>query len=201
MAPLLTSFAAAWSRSIYYHRTNFDKIRALRCRKKPIVFAIYHNEFFPLCYLHRNEGIIVVVSASRDGEVIARVLDSLGFNLARGSSSRKGMQAMLAAMRQMHAKGMDAVLTVDGPRGPRHIVKPGIVYLASKIQAHIVPARVRMSNRHVFTGSWDRFKLPWLWSRCEVIYGNPYMLPPKPGSAELVHQARTLENKMNLLLD
>ncbi len=199
MTPLLTFFAVGWSMSIRYKRVNFEKIQKLRNRKQPMVFAIYHNELFPLCYLHRNEGIIAVVSASRDGEILARVLHSMGFNLARGSSSRQGMKALLAAMRQMHAMGRDAVLTVDGPRGPRHEVKPGIVYLASRIGAHIVPVRVRMSTRHVFSRSWDRFKLPWLWSGCEVIYGRPYRLSQKIGSREITRQALELKNKLGLL--
>ncbi len=199
MTPLLTFFAVGWSMSIRYKRINFQRIQELRRGKKPIAFAIYHNELFPLCYLHRNEGIIAVVSASRDGEILARVLHSMGFNLARGSSSRQGMKAMLAAMRQMHTTGRDAVLTVDGPRGPRHEVKPGIIYLASRIGAHIVPVRVRMSTRHEFSGSWDRFKLPWLWSVCEVVYGRPYKLSPKIGSSEITRESLKLKHKLGLL--
>ena len=199
LSPLLSFLSRAWSLSLDYHRQNYGPVQELRNNRKPVVFAIYHDELFPLCYLHRNEKIVAVVSASRDGEILARVLSSFGFNLARGSSSRQGLKAMLEALRQMQEKGRDAVLTVDGPRGPRHEVKPGIIYLASRIQGFIVPVRVRMSTRHVFVRSWDRFKLPWIWSRCEVIYGRPYKIPSRIKSLEISAQAGSLEQKLKAL--
>jgi len=197
--PLLSFLARAWSVTLNYQRINYSGVQELRNSRQPVVFAIFHNELFPLCYLHRNEGVIAVVSASRDGEILAGVLKDLGYSLARGSSSRQGFKAMLAAMRQMEEKGKDAVLTVDGPRGPRHVVKPGIVYLASRIKAFIVPVRVHMSTRFVFERSWDKFKLPWIWSTCRVVYGEPYKIPSRIKFREIDSQAEILEQKLNLL--
>jgi lysophospholipid acyltransferase (LPLAT)-like uncharacterized protein len=195
----LTLFTRAWSLTLNYTRVNYEAVETLRKKKIPVIFAIYHGEVFPLCCLHSNEGVIVVVSRSRDGELIAGILSRLGYNLARGSSSRQGLRALLNAARQMKDKKADAVFTVDGPRGPRHAAKPGIIYLASKSRAFIVPARVCMSTRHVFN-SWDRFSLPWLWSGCRVIYGRPYQVPVRLNSEEIYMRAADLDQKLQSLL-
>lgn len=195
----LTLLTRAWSLTLNYTRVNYESVETLRKRKIPVIFAGYHGEVFPLCCLHSNEGVTAVVSRSRDGELIAGILSRLGYNLARGSSSRQGLRALLNAARQMREKKADAAFTVDGPRGPRHVAKPGIIYLASKSRAFIVPARVRMSTRHVFN-SWDRFSLPWLWSGCRVIYGRPYQVPARLNSEEINARTADLDQKLQSLL-
>ncbi len=199
ISPMLSWLVKAWCTSLDYCLINYGPVHELRKEKIPIIFAIYHNELFPLSYLHRHEGIIAVVSASQDGELLASVLSRLGYGLARGSSSRQGLKAMREAVRKIKQEGRDAVLTVDGPRGPRHKVKPGVIYLASRSRAFIVPVRVRMSTRHVFFKSWDQFRLPWLWSRCEVVYGDPYKLPQGLSAPEINRETEILENKLNFL--
>lgn len=197
---LLNNFIRAWSVTLNYQRVGYKAVQKLRKNKQPIIFAIFHGEIFPLCYLHKEEGVTVVVSLSRDGELIAQILKRLGYNLARGSSSREGLKALLNAARKMRRDGTDVVFTVDGPRGPRHESKPGIVYLASRSRAHIVPARVEMSTRYIFSKSWDQLALPWLWSSCRVIYGEPYKLPAKLKSSEIHDRTRELDAKLKSLL-
>ena len=195
----LTMLTRAWSLTLNYSRVNYEPVRKLRNQKKPVIFAIYHGEIFPLCCLHRDEGVIGVVSRSRDGDLIAGVLTRLGYTLARGSSSRQGLKALLSAARQMKENRTDVVFTVDGPRGPRHESKPGIIYLASRSKASIVPARVVMSTKYVFR-SWDRFSLPWLWSGCRVVYGTPYKVPAKLNSNEIKIRTKELDQRLEGLL-
>ncbi len=168
-------------------------------KQHPVIFAIFHGEVFPLCYLHRDEEITVLVSKSRDGELIGQILARLGFNLARGSSSRQGLRALLEASRMMKKHKTDVVFTVDGPRGPRHKSKPGIIYMASRSRAFIIPARVAMSTKIEFQ-SWDRFRLPWLWSGCRVIYGKPYRVPARLSSEEINIKTQELDHKLKALL-
>lgn len=196
---VLTMFARAWSVTLNYNQIGYEPIFKLRSKRVPIVFAVYHGEIFPLFYLHQNESFTVVVSKSRDGELIAQILKRFGYSLSRGSSSRQGLRALRDAARQIKHDNNDAVFTVDGPRGPRHKSKPGIIYLASRSRAFIVPVRVNMRTRHVFK-SWDKFCLPWLWSECKVIYGRPYRVPSNIRQDEIQSRAAELDEKLKALL-
>ncbi|MCA1743915.1 MAG: lysophospholipid acyltransferase family protein [Desulfovibrionales bacterium] len=195
----LTMLARAWSATLNYTQIGYEPILKLRSAKTPMVFAVYHGEIFPLFYLHQNEKFTVVVSKSRDGELIAQVLKRFGYSLARGSSSRQGLKALRDTARQMKHVKTDAVFTVDGPRGPRHKSKPGIVYLASRSRAFIVPVRVNMRTRHAFK-SWDKFCLPWLWSECRVVYGRPYQVPHSMRQNEIQNRTAELDEKLQALL-
>ncbi|MFO7729024.1 MAG: lysophospholipid acyltransferase family protein [Desulfonatronovibrio sp.] len=196
---IVTMLTRAWSLTLKYTRVNYEPVLKLRRKKSPIIFAIYHGEMFPLCCLHANEEITVVVSRSRDGELIASVLKMMGYNLARGSSSREGLRALRSAARHIKNSNGEVVFTVDGPRGPRHVAKAGIIYLASRSRAYIVPVRVGMRTRHVFK-SWDRFSLPWLWSGCRIIYGTPYKIPSKLNSQKIQEFTSLLDQKLQSLL-
>ena len=174
VTPVLTPLFLAWGATLRFRRHGFDNLLRARAEGTRVVFSIWHDELFPLAWLHKNEGVVCVVSSSKDGEFLSQVLDRVGFNLARGSSSRGGLRALISAYKQMQTRGVDAVFTVDGPRGPRHEVKPGVVYLAAKADALVLPVRVVMSRKKVFERAWDRFQLPWPGARCDVYYGRPF---------------------------
>jgi lysophospholipid acyltransferase (LPLAT)-like uncharacterized protein len=101
----------------------------------------------------------------------------------------------------MQALGSNAVFTVDGPKGPRHKVKEGAVYLADRADAYLVPARVAMSPVKVFHKAWDRFQLPLPFARCRVRYGTPYK-PRLDARSEddLKREAGELEHRLNTLM-
>jgi len=193
---LLTTAVRLWSRTLRYSRIGFDVIQEARS-KGPVIFALWHDELFSPCYLHRDEGVVAVVSSSKDGEILAQVLTRLGFQLARGSSSRNGTQAVRQVLHIMRSAGSDAVLTVDGPRGPRHQVKEGAVYLAAKSGMPVVPVRVHMHPVKRFHKAWDRFQLPLPGARCIVYYGRPYTLDPvKINSHLLLRERERLQKAM-----
>ncbi|WP_045220689.1 lysophospholipid acyltransferase family protein [Desulfonatronum thioautotrophicum] len=168
-------------------------------KKGPLVVPFWHDELFPLIHLHRNQGVVAVVSQSRDGEFLSQVMTRFGFQLARGSSRRGGVAALIAARREMRSRNADVVVTVDGPKGPRHKVKEGAVYLASKAGAPLVPLRVYMSRSFVFQKSWDKFQVPWPGARCRVVYGKPYRVPPVMSAEETVAECLRLEATLNTL--
>ncbi len=200
VAPVLTPLFLAWGATLRFRRHGFDNIARARAEGSRLVFSIWHDELFPLAWLHRNEGVVGVVSSSQDGEFLARVLERVGFNLARGSSSKGGLRALISAYKQMHAKGADAVFTVDGPRGPRHEVKPGVVYLAAKAEAQVLPVRVVMSHRKVFDRAWDRFQLPWPGARCDVYYGRPFPVSLVKGEAGMKEECARVRESLNGLV-
>jgi len=192
----LSPLVRIWSRSLRYKRINYQAIEAVRSRE-PVIFALWHDELFAPCYLHRDEGVIAVVSASRDGELLASVLSGLGYNLARGSSNREGLRALRSAYKTMHELNRDAVFTIDGPKGPRHKAKEGIFYLAYKSGAPIVPTRIQISRKKLFHKAWDNFQLPLPGSLCTIIYGEPYRLDCKKLNSQVLEKEQTiLEEKM-----
>ncbi|HKI80352.1 MAG TPA: DUF374 domain-containing protein, partial [Pseudodesulfovibrio sp.] len=101
--------------------------------------------------------VVTFVSQSKDGEVIARVLEQIGHVTVRGSSTRGGVRALLQAKRIMEKQNRMAVFTVDGPKGPRHKPKDGIIFLAQRAGAKIVPLRAYPVSKKVFDKSWDHF--------------------------------------------
>ncbi|MFO7718274.1 MAG: lysophospholipid acyltransferase family protein [Thermodesulfobacteriota bacterium] len=191
---VLRAVVPLWCGTLRYSRRNYEPLAAMRTAGQPVVFAIWHDELFPLCTLHRGEGVVAVVSQSRDGDILASVLRSLGYRLARGSTHRGGLRALVGACREMQQSRRDAVLTVDGPKGPRHEAKPGAVYLAARTGALLVPTRVTMSRVKRFEKAWDKFQLPLPGSRCVVRYATPY-----PVSADVLQSARSLESARNRL--
>lgn len=188
-----------WCRSLRYTEINRAAIETTTDHGRPVVLCLWHDELFPLIYLKRQLNIIALVSQSGDGDLLAGVLERMGLETARGSSSRGGVKALLAAAKRMREAGLCGCVTVDGPRGPRHQVKEGAVFLASRADAPIVPIRLFMERRKVFK-SWDRFQLPLPFSRVTMVCADAYRVDCDPRDAEAVAQeCRRLEEKLEAL--
>jgi len=141
--------------------------------------------------------LATVVSDSRDGEIIAQVLERIGYGTARGSSTRGGLKALIALKRHME-QGRIGVITVDGPRGPRHKVKDGAVYVAHRSGALLFPVRSRPASLHVFERSWDKFQLPMPFTRCPVYFGEPLEFPYEKMTPDLLaREGERLEKAMH----
>lgn len=193
ISPALTLLYRAWVRSIRFDdRGELRVILDALATGRHLMLAIWHAELFALTGygMCRLDGkLATVVSDSRDGEIIAQVLERIGYGTARGSSTRGGLKALIALRRHMD-QGRIGVITVDGPRGPRHKVKDGAVYLAHKTGALLFPVRSRPAVRHVFERSWDRFELPMPFCRCPVYFGAPLEFPGDKPTPELLEQGR-----------
>lgn len=193
---ILSYILRIWSKTLRYKQIGYEQVESIRQNSR-VIFALWHDELFSPCYLHRDEGIIAIVSASKDGELLAQVLKRLGFNLARGSSTRGGFQALREAHKKVQILNKDVVFTVDGPKGPRHSVKEGAIYLAYRAKAFIVPVRVKNYKAKYFHKAWDRFQLPWPCSKSEVLYGEPYLIDyPKLTTTLLEKEQNKLKEKM-----
>ena len=127
-----------WSKTVrikFIEKEIPDRIMA---EGKNLIYAFWHGRQFLLFYNHRNTGIVIPASESRDGEIQAGLLRHFGFDVVRGSSKRKGDRALLGLVDGLR-KGKDIALAVDGPRGPIYEVKQGITYLAGKLNKPIIP--------------------------------------------------------------
>jgi lysophospholipid acyltransferase (LPLAT)-like uncharacterized protein len=129
----------------------------------------------PAAYRFRNQGLAVMTSRSFDGEYIARIIQKLGFIAVRGSSSRGAVGALLG-MRKVLEQGHCAVFTIDGPRGPRYIAKPGPVLLAQKTGVPISCFYIAVERAWILN-SWDQMIIPKPFSRAVVYVSGPMSVP------------------------
>ncbi|HUU27541.1 MAG TPA: tetraacyldisaccharide 4'-kinase [archaeon] len=171
--------------------------RARKLGPGPVVYAIWHGRLLGHCYNNRNQDICVMISRHRDGEIIARIVERLGFLTARGSATR-GAAAALKSMLSDVLAGHDLGLTVDGPRGPAGKVKPGAVYAASRARCPVVPMTVGYSACFRLP-SWDRFQIPRPFCRMVVDYGEPLQIPATLEEKEVSRWCAEMEQALNCL--
>jgi hypothetical protein len=146
-----------------------EGLNAERAAARPVVFVLWHGQMLPLLYQHRNQGVRILISDHRDGELIARTAIALGFGTVRGSSSRGAGRALLGLVRAVES-GSDIAVTPDGPRGPAKSFAPGALVVAQRTGARIVPVTaVAKSAWHL--RSWDRFIIPKPFARVVISYG------------------------------
>ncbi len=160
----------------------------------PVVLAFWHGRMLYFLHLYHRQRFTILVSRSRDGECVSRILQRFGVHVTRGSSSRGGAQALLEIARQVH-RGYHAALTPDGPRDPRYEVQPGVVALAQQTGATILPVTYSARWKKVLR-SWDCFLVPLPFSRVVVIYGEPISVPA--GASPAVFQAKRQEVEVRL---
>lgn len=141
----------------------------------PLIFTFWHNRILAITTLFQRKyprvrrGVVVLTSPSRDGELLARAVHGFGMGSVRGSSSRRGSQA-LRECRRILENGGDMAITPDGPRGPRYCLGPGLILLAQQTEARIVPLHVRYGG-HWQMPTWDGFCIPFPFSRIDITVG------------------------------
>jgi len=176
-------------------RTEAGRRRRVR---ETSIYAFWHGRMLIPAFTHRHRGIGILVSRHRDGEYIARVVARLGFEPLRGSTTRGGV-AGLRAMIAYSRTGRDLAFTPDGPRGPRYVVQPGVIYAASRTGLPIVPVAIEADPAWVL-GSWDEFTIPKPFARAVVIEG-PSMRVPRHLPGDLLEEHRSgLEREMHRLM-
>ena len=147
----------------------------------PTIFAFWHQTLLISAHRFRNHGIAILISASFDGELIARTVTLLGFHAVRGSSSRGGAPG-LRAMAQAYTEGHICAFTADGPRGPSMIAKPGPVQLAELTAAPWIGTFHANPSRSWRLNSWDRFLIPKPFST--VTFTWPAHIAPDVGALQ-----------------
>lgn len=156
-----------------------EGIRAkLRREDKRFIYAFWHQQQAFFTVSHRGDNMTVLISKSKDGEIIAQTIRlCCGVIAVRGSSSRGGSDAVRSLVTALES-GLDLGITPDGPKGPARQVKSGVLFLARKLAVPILPVSCAQSNGFVFTKSWDRFTLPMPFGRLAVVYGEPIYVGP-----------------------
>ncbi len=150
---------------------NREPWETMRRAKRGFIFSLWHGQLLPLLWHHRGEGVVVLISEHKDGEMVARAAASLGFGLIRGSSSRGGDRALISISREVEA-GKEVAITPDGPKGPSQKFAPGALVAAQRSDSFIVPIGVT-ADRAWRLRSWDRFMIPKPFARVTIAYGEP----------------------------
>ena len=169
--------------------------------RRPILFAFWHGRmlYFMKLYEYLGARVTILVSQSRDGELVTQLLSCFGFQTTRGSTSRGGARGLLAVVNKVRT-GMHAAFTPDGPRGPRFQVQPGLVMVAKRTGAPILPMTCGAQWKRVLA-SWDAFLLPLPFSRVVVVYGEPIYVPADASSADLEAKRREVEASLRRITE
>lgn len=160
---------------------------------RPVIFCLWHNRLAISMIVHRRHPrkLAALVSASKDGALLAAVLGRFGVEQIRGSSSRRGPQALLELT--THAeRGYDLAVTPDGPKGPRYVVQQGVIALAQVTGLPIIPVTCNTRPK-ICLKSWDCFQIPLPFSRCELILNAPILVPREADGAKREERRRELE--------
>ena len=171
---------------------------------KPAIFVMWHNRLFLIPYLFwkywsvfQRGKVAVMVSTSKDGGYLVRVLERFNLICVRGSSSRRGNAALLEMTRLVEA-GADAGITPDGPRGPKYQVADGVISLAQLTGAPIIPISYVLS-RKIELNSWDGFMIPLPFGRATLRVGVPVNVSSAADAEEREHKRLELETILKSL--
>lgn len=139
--------------------------------------ALWHEHLFATILAHRRQRVAPLASLSADGDIVTFVMERLGYQTIRGSSSRRGEQARQELV-DASREGWITAITMDGPRGPRRRVKGGVVDVARRGGGAILPVVVMGARTWTLTRSWDQFKIPKPFTRVAIRYGTPVLVAP-----------------------
>lgn len=185
-----------------------DKARKLS-KYNNFLISAWHQDLMANFTVNYKRNFCSMASRSKDGDIGAWVGKRWGYVVTRGSSSRGGKEAMSEMIHALK-KGHPGALTVDGPRGPRYVVKWGIIEMAKHTQAPIIPVSSYASSMWVFHKSWDKFRLPKPFSKVYIRYGEPILVPNDISDEDknklaldiaekMIQGEQELKNKFNLV--
>lgn len=168
----------------------------------PVIFATWHNRLALSLVIYRRHvqrlqkerRLAALVSASRDGGLLARILELFNVQPVRGSSSRRGGQALLE-LTGWAERGFDLAVTPDGPRGPCYKVQDGTISAAAVTGSAIIPVSYYLRSK-IRLKSWDRFQIPLPFSRCEVVLGEPVSIARDADAPQREQTRAELERRL-----
>lgn len=141
------------------------------------IVAHFHQDELALIPTRTNSNFFVMTSTSTDGKMMKKLLTLMGYKCTEGSSSRGGAKALISMIRTMNTDKYNAVIAVDGPKGPIYKVKEGVCNLAKNTNTPILPVGVKISRAFVFKNSWNKALLPKPFSTVKIIFGKPIEIP------------------------
>jgi lysophospholipid acyltransferase (LPLAT)-like uncharacterized protein len=179
---LCTAALKMLGRTVRFKVSGYERVQELTRSGSGLVIAVWHGYTFLPVYYCRRSGLWAMASLSRDGELLARALGGLGYNIIRGSTRRGGIKAALSACRKIE-EGCSLAITPDGPLGPACKVQAGTVFIAKKTGCPVIPLGVA-AYPGLRVPTWDKYMLPYPFARCSLFFGEPVYLSEEDAGAE-----------------
>ena len=200
VVPRLIS-GALWliAKTVRIEYVNADDLFARWARGEQVILAFWHNRvvMMPIAYQGRGSKACIMNSQHRDGEIATRALERWGIRSVRGSATRGGAAGFLQLVNAFR-DGYDLAVVPDGPRGPRYVVKRGIIHLGKATGAPIIPVTYAATRRHQLR-NWDRFIVPLPFSRIVYIAGEPLQVPRDLSDERAETLRLELESRLNAI--
>ena len=165
-----------------------------------IMWTFWHRSIFSAMWWARHRGIVVMNSTNFDGQWTRRVIERLGYGTAQGSSTRGGLRA-LVVMAQRLEQGLDVAFTIDGPRGPRYVAKPGPVMLARRTGCPIQVFHVGLESAYTLEKTWDLFQIPYPFSRAVIAFAPLIEVPAESDRELLEHKHAEMQSALERVRD
>jgi len=159
-----------------------SNIEELKKENKNWVYTLWHNCIAVSCWALKNQNLLLLVSNSKDGEMVSRAIKFMGNTTIRGSSSKGGLKALLQLVKKLK-EGISIAITPDGPRGPRYKMQSGAINLAKRSGVPLVPFHIQ-STRQWVLGSWVKHQIPKPFSTIVINIGKPFYISSKKLSLE-----------------
>ena len=185
--------------SLRWEVQGWEHWKAADALGKRIVYTFWHPEIFAATWFWRKRGIVVMSGYNFDARFTADVIQRLGFEIARGSASRGAARALVGMVRAVQ-RGHDAAFTVDGPRGPRHVAKPGAVMLAKATGAAILCFHIRPARSWVFNKSWDRTEIPRPFTQIAAFIAPPILVAAEADDAAQTQKLQEVQGTLDELV-
>lgn len=195
-----------WGRSVRLTaecNARFAHDRLLRERGN-VILGLWHDRllyiahYLSMRYTFRQRPMSVLVSSSDDGAMIGAVLRRLAARIAWGSSTRGGVIGTRGLLRDARGpRPHSPVICLDGPKGPRHVVKPGVIAVAKQTGFPILPLTVGFGRTFTLERSWDRFCVPVPGTRARIVYGDPIVVGRRDSTADDVASLARLQAELD----
>lgn len=184
-------------KSLKIEKHNYQVIKNLNLKNQNYVLAFWHGTMLLPWYLHGAPNFAALTSKSKDGDLLAKILKKWKYKVVRGSSSTDG-DAALETMVDYAKNKYSITITPDGPRGPRHKFKAGAVITAKKTSIPVVLAGVGFKRKKILS-NWDKFEIPYFFTKAKVVYSQPLYLDSNLTYEETSDIILKCEEKMNEL--
>jgi lysophospholipid acyltransferase (LPLAT)-like uncharacterized protein len=166
----------------------------------PSIYAFWHRCILAGTWYFRNRGGVLMNTTNFDGQWTRRVIERLGYQTAQGSSTRGGLRG-LAVMAKRLTEGFDSAFTIDGPRGPRYIAKPGPVMLARRSGRPIVLFHIGLERSWTLHKAWDLFQIPKPFTRAVLVIAPPLVVPEDADRERLEQKHQEMQKTLEDLRD
>jgi hypothetical protein len=194
---ILVPVTRAWFDTCRVRVLNERIYREYFLSDKPIVAGTWHRAAIYFLYFFEKLRPMIMISQSKDGEILAQYAAGFGVVPARGSSHKGGLNALKQMQHYLSGGGKACATVLDGPQGPAYVAKKGMIHLAKISGAPLIPIIWSADRVLTVRDSWDKTMLPLPWSRVCIAFGDPITIPADAGSQALHYYRKLVQDRLN----